>query len=91
MSKDLFGIEHKGEPKKENPYKGRSRAHPYPPGSGPKGESCGTCARARCLPYHGKNYWKCWYMRHTWTHGLGTDIRLKDPACKLWKEKQCGA
>jgi len=87
MRKDLFGnIQTPIEEK--DPYKGRRNAHPYPPGSGPEGETCGTCMAERCLSYHNKYYYKCNYMRYAWTHGLGTDIRLKDHACFLWKPEK---
>lgn len=85
MSFEFRGIKRGTRFEEKNPYKGRGRAHPYPPGSGPEGEKCGTCAARRCRPYRGTNYYKCQYMKHAWSCGLGTDIRLKDAACFLWK------
>ena len=87
--KDLFGKDIEKRQKKVDRYKGRKNAHPYPPGTGPEGETCGTCAKCCKIEYHDKIYYKCAYMKHAWTHGLGTDLRLKDEACFLWKEQQC--
>jgi hypothetical protein len=53
------------------------------PGSGPKGEACRTCQHATAYNYHDRRYFKCWLVKPT--HGPGTDIRLKSPACELWK------
>jgi hypothetical protein len=49
-------------------------------GTGPKGETCGTCAHAvRC-----RRYAKCGLNRPRWTHGIKTDIRLRTAACDKW-------
>lgn len=52
-----------------------------PPGSGPKGETCGSCA---CLVANvrTRRHWKCGQIQ--WTFGAGTDIRRRSPACELW-------
>ena len=83
MNIDLFGKKQKAF---VDPYKGRSKAHPARPGTGPKGETCRTCANRKSFRYHMKFYHKCNFVK--WSHGLGTDLRLKDPACKFW-EKKC--
>ena len=61
------------------------RGHAAPPGSGPAGETCRTCehfARRR----YAKTYLKCALMKAHWTGGPGSDIRAKDPACRLWEK-----
>jgi hypothetical protein len=70
----------------------RSRAHPKktghaaPIGSGPSGESCKTCHHYVRVNYGG--IWrKCDLMRKFWTHGPGSDIRAKDPACRHWQAR----
>jgi hypothetical protein len=58
--------------------------HAAQPGTGPKGETCGSCAwlyRKRL----GKTYRKCGLMEQHWTGGYGTDVRAKDPACSKWE------
>lgn len=51
-------------------------------GAGPEGKTCKDCfwLRARKMT---KTYYKCGAMKLT--HGPGTDTRLKDPACRLFK------
>ena len=61
----------------------RGVAHRHAQGSGPAGETCGTCANLVRVRYHDKQYFKCGLV--TMTHGPGTDIRLKDAACFAWK------
>ena len=45
-------------------------------------ETCGTCANCCRVHYHCRTYHKC--ALRAWTHGKGTDIRLKDTACVCW-------
>lgn len=54
-------------------------------GKGPDGATCRTC---RFLTGHRitKTYFKC--GRQVITRGPGTDIRAKDPACRLYEEGQ---
>lgn len=61
----------------KNPVKGYAAR----PGSGPAGETCGSCFHASQV----SGYWKCAAVKHRWSHGLGSDIRLKSPACSQWK------
>jgi hypothetical protein len=63
----------------------RPRGHAAPPGSGPKGETCRTCQHYTRASYHNRVYRKCWLAKPRWTHGPGSDIRAKDPACRLWE------
>jgi hypothetical protein len=61
---------------------------PAPIGSGPAGETCGTCAHlARTKPGAGV-YLKCGLMRAHWTGGSGTDIKASWPACSEWARKE---
>ena len=59
------------------------RGHADRPGTGPEGETCGTCQHytARRMS---KTYRKCALTKATWTGGPGSDIRAKDPACSRW-------
>ena len=54
-------------------------------GRGPAGETCGTCQHITRIEYHDKRYVKCGLMKHEWTHGPGTDIRVKWEACEHWE------
>lgn len=52
-----------------------------PPGTGPAGETCGSCAFLTANVRR-RRYWKC--GRTEWTFGAATDIRRRSPACELW-------
>lgn len=70
----------------QDPEPTRSRqdkAHPAEPGTGPVGEICGTCKHYNSIDYHNKTYRKCGLV--VWTHGPGTDIRMRDAACSCWQ------
>lgn len=57
------------------------------PGSGERiadsGEICGSCDHL-VVRRRNRTYFKCGLMPET--HGAGTDIRKKWPACTEWKE-----
>lgn len=60
------------------------RGYAHPPGTGPEGETCGTCKHMARNKWS-KVYLKCDLARHLWTHGPGSDIRARSPACKAWE------
>jgi len=71
----------------------KCKGHADVPGHGPAGETCGTCRYRVTLEGGSRNFQKCELTRKYWTSGFGTDIRCKDPACRLWEPKpplQCG-
>ena len=78
MQADLFGnpVESARKPKP------RRYAHADRPGTGPKGETCVTCANLVCKETS-KRYYKCGITQYT--NGPATDVRLKDAACSFWK------
>jgi len=63
------------------------KGHASQPGGGPKGETCKTCHHIT-RKKEGRTYLKCGLARSSWTHGTGSDIRAKDPACYHWKKKE---
>lgn len=75
--KDLFGVEivETRRPKAKSVAKGFAA----PPGTGPAGETCRTCANVR----RSGRFFKCALVKPT--HGLGSDIRLRWDACRLWQ------
>lgn len=83
MSVDLFGNPI------AKPVKKRTQPNGYAaePGTGPKDETCRTCKYVTARQYS-KTYYKCALNRRAWTGGLGSDIRLKSPACFFWKGKE---
>lgn len=56
-----------------------------PIGSGPVGETCGTCLHLVRVHHHDGRYLKCGLMAKYWTHGAGSDIRAKWAACREWE------
>jgi len=57
---------------------------PAPVGSGPTGETCGTCIFYSRVTYKSSTYTKCAKMEPAWTHGAASDIKRHWPACREW-------
>jgi hypothetical protein len=72
-------------PKKKRSY--AASGFPASPGSGPKGETCSSCANCVKLTHRGENFHKCAVLKARWTKSPKTDIRLAAPACELWQSK----
>lgn len=58
-----------------------------PIGTGPAGETCGTCKHKTRVHGGQRMVLKCELMKKAWSHGAGTDIRAKWPACRCWEAK----
>lgn len=56
--------------------------HPMGGPCRPAAGTCGNCANLRRVEYHRSHYLKCALTR--WTHGAGTDVRRRWPACDRW-------
>lgn len=54
-------------------------------GTGPPGETCRSCRHCCRLPHASKTFLKCGLCERQWTHGPGSDIRARWPACKFWE------
>lgn len=85
---DLFGVPwSKSEVARETSKAKRKPTQPrgyiMPPGSGPAGETCGTCQH---IVGRGTRYLKCKLNESRWTHGPGSDIRARSKACKKWEK-----
>ncbi len=67
--------------------KPKKSLHAAPMGSGPEGETCGSCGHLARVQ-HARVYLKCGHpdCRPKWTGGPGTDVRAKDPACSKWEK-----
>lgn len=77
MSLDLFGeVETSTAPARPD------RAHAWLPGTGPAGETCGSCGHCQGWEGGARVYYKCSLMPRT--SGAATDVRLRDAACKRW-------
>lgn len=60
-------------------------------GTGPAGETCRTCRHCVRLPHSSKTFLKCGLCERQWTHGPGSDIRARWPACKFWERVKAQA
>lgn len=93
MTTDLFGepIKREGAMTDAERKRARRRAaerpkgYAAPPGSGPQGETCGSCAHHTTREY-AKTYHKCALIKAT--KGPGTDIRVRSPACSRWAKPE---
>lgn len=63
----------------------KRRGHAARPGTGPAGETCGSCEAYTRVEAGAGTYRKCLLAKPNWTCGPGSDIRKKDPACSFWK------
>lgn len=61
-----------------------------PPGTGPAGETCGTCRHVvKCGNPGSKGRWfKCKAIEHRWTGGRATDVLATAPACERWEKRR---
>lgn len=82
--RDMFGQELSLQEAERSMRKRTSpvpRGYAAPPGSGPAGETCKTCQHIVRF----KRYRKCGKRHSAWTHGGGSDILAKAPACRQWE------
>ncbi len=56
------------------------RGYAHFPGTGPEGETCGSCQHR----VKGRYWSKCELYQGKSTHSRGTDILVRAPACKYW-------
>lgn len=56
------------------------------PGTGPAGETCGSCKHSARVGHGGHP--KCELTRACWTHGPKTDIRMRWAACSKWERAE---
>jgi hypothetical protein len=57
-----------------------------PPGTGPAGETCGSCRHIMRT----RRYRKCRLNEANWTGGFKTDVLARSPACSRWEASQLG-
>ena len=62
----------------------KPRGYVMPPGSGPEGETCGSCAHV-CRFRQSKALAKCGLNKRIWTGSRTTDVNVTSPACSKWQ------
>ena len=65
----------------------RRGLHPTGFPAGPEDKTCGDCEHLTRI-VRSKTYLKCGLDRESWTHGTGTDLRVRWPACERFTEKE---
>lgn len=60
------------------------RGYAEPPGTGPAGETCGSCKHIS----RDRGWAKCEEARHKWTGGRASDVLVRAPACRRWAAAQ---
>lgn len=56
-----------------------------PPGSGPEGETCGTCKHRYGIMFTSRRVYKCAQVVPKGS-SAASDLRLKWPACRRWEQ-----
>lgn len=81
--RDLFGEIPAQNIENEKPRKTtRPKGYAGIPGTGPADKKCRHCAHYIITTIRsGRTFPKCGLMRHRWTHGRGSDIKVSSPAC----------
>lgn len=85
---DLFGEVPKGvssDPKvgpKGGKHYVKQRGYAALPGTGPAGETCGSCQH---MVGRGGRFRKCALIEPKWTHSPRTDVLARSPACLKWR------
>lgn len=59
----------------------RAQGYIATPGTGPKGETCGTCQHCWLMNGAKRSWYKCRLARATWSPSRTTDILVSSPAC----------
>lgn len=81
---DLFGEVPPSVPKVSTA--GQAHGYAAMPGTGPVGETCGSC-RHLYRKRMAKTYLKCLLYQTRWTGGHGSDVLAGSPACQKWQPK----
>ncbi|SMF96170.1 hypothetical protein SAMN02949497_3555 [Methylomagnum ishizawai] len=63
------------------PGRGYTGGYAARPGTGPQGATCRQCQHYALVEGHIRWYRKCGLMKERWTHGKGSDIKARSPAC----------
>lgn len=59
------------------------------PGTGPEGETCGSCGHCRFKEIHrgtrARRFYKCGLAMRDWSASRDTDVLRTSPACRYWE------
>ncbi len=71
------------EKRRATSHSPKRSGYAHPPGTGPAGETCGSCKHC----WRSDRFRKCELRKAAWTHGYATDILARSPACKSWEKR----
>ena len=83
---ELFS-DHSAVQPQRGKYYIQPRGYAFPPGTGPRGETCRTCQHKVTVRTDSNTFPKCELVRVNWTHSRRTDILVSSPACQYWKQR----
>jgi hypothetical protein len=83
---ELFS-DHSAVQPQHGKYYVQPRGYAFPPGTGPRGETCRTCQHKLSVDVGSRTVPKCELVRVNWTHSRRTDILVRSPACQYWKPR----
>lgn len=86
IERDLFGEQVPAVPARKD-GKPRKIGYAARPGSGPRGQRCGTCKFAQRVVHRGEFTHKGELMTFVWQHNAASDISLRAPACSKWERR----
>ena len=83
---DLFKLDRALTPQERKRLRAGTTPKGYAalPGSGPAGETCGSCANL-VRRQMARTYLKCGLMQRGWTRGAASDVQARSPACSRWQ------
>jgi hypothetical protein len=86
---DIFHMERALTPQERRrlAVKTKKTGHAARPGTGPPGETCGSCEHL-VRKHLAKTYIKCGLTRAVWTRSCRTDVRVRDQACSKWQQEE---
>jgi hypothetical protein len=86
----LFGGEAPARPVPGSVTTEAAQGYAAPPGTGPEGETCGSCSHCRVKEGRCRGrirrYYKCAVMLPQWTNRRATDVLIQSPACRQWEK-----
>jgi hypothetical protein len=85
MIADLFNLDRALTPQERKQLRAVTTPKGYAalPGTGPAGETCGSCGNL-ARRQSARTYLKCALMQRGWTRGSASDVRARAPACSRW-------
>lgn len=82
----LFGGTEPAQPRPGSVRSAKANGYAARPGSGPEGQTCGTCANCAVRELANRHVFKCRLLVRSWSACRSTDVLKSSPACKHWQQ-----